>query len=75
VAADRATAAASIEPVLPGAGGAAARLQSLARRLGCPTSLAALGMPESGLSKAESLIDAPEAAGILRAAWQGDEIR
>jgi alcohol dehydrogenase class IV len=75
VAAHFLTAAAPIEAVLPGGGSAAARLQSLARRLGCPTSLASLGMPESDLSLAASLVAAPEAPGILQAAWRGDDIQ
>jgi maleylacetate reductase len=75
VAAGQASASAPIEAVLPGEGSTAGRLQRLARRLGCPASLAALGLPESDLSKADPLIDAPDAAGILRAAWRGDEIQ
>jgi maleylacetate reductase len=74
VSASKAAAAASIAPALPGEGNAAVRLQNFARRLGCPTSLASLGMLESDLSQAASLVGVPEASRILRDAWKGEDL-
>jgi maleylacetate reductase len=76
------TVVAAIERVLPGQGTAAARLQVLGRRLGCPASLAELGMPKDGVDEAADLVGRampanPRAIGIdgvhdiLEAAWEG----
>jgi maleylacetate reductase len=65
----------SMEQVLPGEGSPAGRLQRLARQLGCPTSLASLGMGEGDLSRAATPVGAPEALAILQAAWRGDDIK
>lgn len=79
------TAVSAIESAIAGDGTAASRLQSLGRQLGCPSSLASLGMPKDGVEEVAGVIggaaipnprpyDVDEITELLAAAWKGSSL-